>query len=69
MLALLLETLNPGHVDTLACRLHNPWSQLQELADSFDLNAVDDVTHRHIPYGENVDLCASLLHQLHTAVL
>ena len=36
----------------MACRLHNPWPQLQELADSIDLDAVDDVTHRHIPYGK-----------------
>lgn len=39
---------------TLACRLHNPWPQLKELADSINLDAVDDVTHRHIPYGEGL---------------
>lgn len=39
-------------VEVLACRLHNPWPQLQELADSIHLDTVDDVTHRHIPCGE-----------------
>jgi predicted dehydrogenase len=36
----------------LTRRLHSPWPQLQELADSINLDTVDDVTHRHIPYGE-----------------
>ena len=38
-------------MEVLTCRLHNPWPQLQELADSINLDSVDDVTHRHIPYG------------------
>ena len=58
ILGLLLATLYPGHGDTVACRLHNPWPQLQELADSINLDTVDDVTHRHIPYGESVEVCA-----------
>ena len=32
-------------------RLHRPWPALAEYARSFDLAAVDDVTHRHIPWG------------------
>ncbi|CAK0763153.1 hypothetical protein CVIRNUC_003029 [Coccomyxa viridis] len=32
-------------------RLHQPWPQLQEYADSINLDTADDVTHRHIPYA------------------
>jgi len=35
----------------LARRLHRPWPELEAFARSFDLATVDDVTHRHIPWG------------------
>ncbi|KAJ9533463.1 hypothetical protein QJQ45_026456 [Haematococcus lacustris] len=34
----------------LSCRLYQPWPQLLELALSFDLAALDDITHRHLPF-------------------
>lgn len=37
-------------------RLHRPWPELAAYARSFDLAAVDDVTHRHIPWGACVAL-------------
>lgn len=45
-------------------RLHRPWPALAEYAASFDLAAVDDVTHRHIPWGARVVPCA----QAHAAL-
>lgn len=35
-----------------ACRLHAPFPELQSLALSFDLDTVDELTHKHIPFGE-----------------
>jgi hypothetical protein len=32
-------------------RLHEPFPELEQLAQSFNLSEVDDVTHRHIPFG------------------
>jgi hypothetical protein len=32
-------------------RLHRPWQELEAFARSFDLATVDDITHRHIPWG------------------
>ena len=32
-------------------RLHAPWPQLQQFANSLDLATADDVMHKHIPYG------------------
>ena len=33
-------------------RFHQPWPQLQQFADSIELQTADDITHKHIPYGE-----------------
>ena len=33
------------------CRLTCPWPELAAYAASMDLASMDDVTHRHIPYG------------------
>ena len=38
------------------CRLACPWSELASYAASVDLDSLDDVTHRHIPYGAALDL-------------
>ena len=35
-----------------ACRFNKPWPKLEEYAASMDLDNIDDVTHRHVPYGE-----------------
>eukprot|EP00803_Ostreobium_quekettii_P003164 evm.model.scf_1431.4 EVM.evm.TU.scf_1431.4 scf_1431:28857-34969(-) len=32
-------------------RLHAPWPELAEYAASFDLNSMDVVTHKHVPYA------------------
>lgn len=32
-------------------RLCHPWSELEEFSHSFDLSAVDDITHKHIPFA------------------
>lgn len=32
-------------------RIVNPWPELQDLADSIDLNTCDDITHKHTPWG------------------
>jgi hypothetical protein len=32
-------------------RLHQPFPELQQLAMSFQLQEVDDLTHKHIPFG------------------
>lgn len=32
-------------------RFHAPWPQLQALAESVDLAALDDIEHKHVPYG------------------
>lgn len=44
----LLNALDPGMCRP---RLHRPWPELEAFARSFDRAAVDDVTHRHIPWG------------------
>ncbi|KAL5972612.1 NEDD8-activating enzyme E1 regulatory subunit axr1 [Asimina triloba] len=31
-------------------RLHNPWPELKQFAESIDINTVDTVVHKHIPY-------------------
>ncbi|XP_039131097.1 NEDD8-activating enzyme E1 regulatory subunit AXR1-like [Dioscorea cayenensis subsp. rotundata] len=31
-------------------RLHNPWPELKQYANTFDLNVKDAVVHKHIPY-------------------
>jgi len=35
-------------------RFHQPWTELQDFADSIDLSSADDIMHKHIPYGEPV---------------
>ena len=32
-------------------RFHQPWPELQRFADAVDLASVDDITHKHVPYG------------------
>jgi NEDD8-activating enzyme E1 regulatory subunit len=32
-------------------RFHAPWPQLQALAESVDLAKLDDIEHKHVPYG------------------
>ena len=32
-------------------RFHQPWTDLQDFADSIDLDSADDITHKHVPYG------------------
>ena len=32
-------------------RLGDPWPELQQFADSLDLNTVENIVHKHIPYG------------------
>ncbi|CAL8467774.1 g7312 [Coccomyxa elongata] len=32
-------------------RLHKPWPKLKEYAASIDLQSIDDITHKHVPYG------------------
>lgn len=32
-------------------RFHAPWTQLQALAESVDLTEMDDIEHKHVPYG------------------
>ncbi|KAL6754444.1 hypothetical protein V8C86DRAFT_2703972 [Haematococcus lacustris] len=43
-----VESKPDNIVDDL--RLYQPWPQLLELALSFDLAALDDITHRHLPF-------------------
>lgn len=31
-------------------RLHNPWADLKRFAESIDINVMDPVAHKHIPY-------------------
>ena len=38
----------------MVCRLTCPWPELASHAASLDLDSLDDVTHRHIPYGAPV---------------
>jgi len=33
-------------------RFHQPWTELQDFADSIDLSSADDIMHKHIPYGD-----------------
>lgn len=40
-------------------RLGQPWPALQAFAESFDLATLDDVTHRHLPYGAPPALACS----------
>ena len=42
----------PEHVPN-DLRLINPWPELQEMADSIDLDTCDDIMHEHTPYGTN----------------
>ena len=42
-------------------RFHAPWPQLQALAESVDLAKLDDIEHKHVPYGMG---CASVADQL-----
>ena len=32
-------------------RIHDPFPELQQLADSIDLAAVEEVVHQHVPYA------------------
>lgn len=32
-------------------RFHAPWPQLQALAQSIDLATLNDIDHKHVPYG------------------
>lgn len=32
-------------------RFHRPWQELQQFADSIDLQNADDITHKHVPYA------------------
>lgn len=31
--------------------MNQPWAELQEFANSFDLSTIDDITLHHLPYG------------------
>lgn len=43
-----------------ACRLHKPWPKLKEYAASIDLQSIDDITHKHVPYGEQEQVAAMM---------
>ncbi|KAA6425651.1 MAG: NEDD8-activating enzyme E1 regulatory subunit-like [Trebouxia sp. A1-2] len=32
-------------------RFHQPWTELQDFADTIDLSSADDIMHKHIPYA------------------
>lgn len=32
-------------------RFHAPWPQLQALTEALDLTTLDDIEHKHVPYG------------------
>ena len=38
-------------------RFHQPWTELQDFADTIDLSSADDIMHKHIPYGEPTREC------------
>lgn len=44
----IVESKPDSQVDDL--RLHDPWPELQQWALSYDLTALDDVAHAHMPY-------------------
>lgn len=44
----IVETHDPSQLYDL--RIDHPWTELQEYADSFDLDALDDTDHAHVPY-------------------
>ena len=43
-----IETHDPSKLYDL--RIDHPWPELQEFADSFDLDKLNDVEHAHVPY-------------------
>lgn len=40
----------PAEKDFYDLRLHKPFPELQRYADSIDLESLDDMNHRHVPY-------------------
>ncbi|KAK1304751.1 NEDD8-activating enzyme E1 regulatory subunit [Acorus calamus] len=44
-----IESKHEHFVEDL--RFHNPWPELKQFAESIDLNVVDPVIHKHIPYA------------------
>lgn len=43
-----IETHDPSKLYDL--RIDHPWPELQEFADSFDLDKLNDIEHAHVPY-------------------
>jgi hypothetical protein len=37
----------------LCCRLTVPWGELESFAANFNLDKVDDIIHKHTPYGNS----------------
>ncbi|KAK9831545.1 hypothetical protein WJX81_007869 [Elliptochloris bilobata] len=46
-------------------RLHRPWPELTAFSRCFDLAAVDDVTHRHVPWAVLLIQALSAWHDAH----
>ncbi|MEW5311695.1 MAG: hypothetical protein WDW38_003390 [Sanguina aurantia] len=44
-----IESKPDSAVDDL--RMNQPWAELQEFANSFDLSTIDDITLHHLPYA------------------
>lgn len=49
-------------------RFHQPWPELQRFADSIDLASADDITHKHVPYGECGSCPSAAAHNVMLAI-